>query len=57
MIFLGILIGMLFFFPAGLLFGVYGMYSQIDKAAKSDSHGWTCCGRLYEIREIFKKQD
>lgn len=57
MIFLGILIGMLSFFPAGFLLGIYGMYSQIDKAAKSDSHGWTCCGRLYEIREIFKKQD
>lgn len=57
MIFLGVLIGMLIAFPVGLLFGVYGMYNQIDKAAKSESKGWTCCGRLYEIREIFKKQD
>lgn len=57
MIFLGALIGMLIAFPVGLLFGVYGMYNQIDKAAKSESKGWTCCGRLYEIREIFKKQD
>ena len=30
MIFLGILIGMLSFFPAGFLLGIYGMYSQID---------------------------
>lgn len=57
MIILVILICMLFFFPAGFLFGIYGMYNQIDKAAKSESKGWTCCGRLYEIREIFKKQD
>ena len=54
MIFLGILIGMLIFFPVGFMLSIYGMYNQIDKASKSETHGWTCCGKLYEIHEVRK---
>ena len=54
MIFLGVLIGMLIFFPVGFMLSIYGMYNQIDKAARTEPHTWTCCGKLYEIHEVRK---
>ena len=54
MIFLGVLIGMLIFFPVGFMLSIYGMYNQIDKAAMTEPHTWTCCGKLYEIHEVKK---
>lgn len=54
MIILVILICALTFFPVGFMLSIYGMYNQIDKAARTKPHTWTCCGKLYEIHEVKK---